>query len=87
MTLKYLILPSIVPAVVGLTNLFCIICCIINPDKASELPESRILTVLEFDSKTKCLFVHHLNGKYLLEADSPINKETIVKITNKINKV
>ncbi len=29
---------SIVPAVVGLTNLFCIICCIIKPAKANELP-------------------------------------------------
>lgn len=37
---------SIISAVVGLTNLFCIICYMVNPDKASGLPESRVLTVL-----------------------------------------
>ena len=79
---------SIVPAVVGLTNLFCIICCIINPDKASELPESRILTVLGIRLENKMFICSSLKWKISIrELTHPINKETIVKITNKINKV
>ena len=54
---------SIVPAVVGLTNLFCIICCIINPDKASELPESRILTVLGIRLENKMFICSSLKWK------------------------
>ena len=54
---------SIVPAVVGLTNLFCIICCITSPAKARELPDKRILIVLGIRLENKIFSDYLTNEK------------------------
>ena len=47
---------SIVPAVVGETNLLRVSCCIISPQIAKELPEIIILTVLGILLDTNIFF-------------------------------
>lgn len=46
---------SIVPAVVGETNLFCVNCCIIKPQTAKLEPAIKILTVLGMRLDNKML--------------------------------
>ena len=68
---------SIVPAVVGETNLFLVSCCIISPQIANELPEIIILTVLGILLDTKMFFCSSVkfnicNG---FTSETPINIE------------
>lgn len=79
----------IVLVVVGFINLFCIICCIINFDKVSELFESRILIVLGIWFENKMFICLLFKWKIFIRESwfIFINKEIIVKIINKINKV
>ena len=72
---------SIVPAVVGDTNLFCESCCIINPAIAILAPAMIMLTNLGILTLKEYLFLQigHVKMSVIFMLEAPINSDAIDK--------